>query len=112
MSRSLTLRLQHLLYCRPRDELLIPLIALRVRLLPVEAFFAHQEADHRVPGYEHEIGVADFVAYEIFIPSLLQMLIYDAKYTFDLVAIALFGGLDIRVGVELICVKLVVGSTG
>ena len=56
----------------------MPLVALGVSLFPIEALLSHQEINHRVPRHEHQIGVADFVANEIFIASLLEMSIDHA----------------------------------
>lgn len=63
-SLHLLVHLKDPLHRWPFNKLLMPLKALRILCLPIEV--CHQHRRQRIPGNEHEIRIADFVADEVF----------------------------------------------
>lgn len=101
---SILLRLlvQNLLDRRAGDQLLVPLIALGVVGLPLLLeIFIDQEADHGVPGNEHQVRVGDLVANEVGLVGLCEVQVDDAQDALDFVAVAIDCAGDVLFGVEL-----------
>ena len=97
----LLLEVQCLLHRRSSNDLLVPGMACWILFLPIESFIHGQPPHNAEPWDKHQVCVGDFLADEIFVSGLLEVRIDDSNYTLDLVAITVFGGLDLFVFVEL-----------
>lgn len=97
----LRLLVQNLLHSRPRNQFLIPLIALRVRALPLLLKFRMNETQHAIPRDKHEISIRYLVTDKVLFPGLCEMSVDHTLHALDFVSVTFDGRGDAFVGVEL-----------
>ena len=82
----------NLLHTLPCLQLLHPFVRLRHLVLKfLHEPLSHGEGQSMVPRHEHQVRVADLGTHKVWLPSLGQVCVDDAKDTFDLGAVAVDG---------------------